>query len=267
MKKLSLLTLLVIGSLLLTGCSLESMRQQIEGLFGDLVKQDQQHEQWFVVTKKQVYEYYYPTQRTIQMQNMGLTQIPDFCRLVDQSDHANVYHIDLASNDIRVVDQDLSCFTFLQTLDLSFNQVDAVVTLGQLPMLRELSFEKNQLSSTSNLPAFPSLEKLSLGYNNLREVTNIDQYQNLLELELQHNQIEQIVGAENLQKLEKIKLEFNNLQQADFIEELTNLERATLRGNQIQQDLVERRSEITRRYIQGENDSDTSTGTATWTNQ
>ena len=109
-----------------------------------------------------VYEHYYEERNGIDMGSMRLTAIPDLCSLLDQKDHMEIWHLDLSNNAIKIVDQDLSCLAALKTLNLSYNAIEVVKTLGSLPNLVELKLHKNQLTSTSSLPFLPSLEKLNL---------------------------------------------------------------------------------------------------------
>lgn len=115
-----------------------------------------------MVTSEMVEEHFDRSIGYIKMQNMGLTTIPDFCTLVAREDHAIVTNINLSNNAIRVLDQDLSCFVNLKKLNLSYNQIQVVASLGELPKLQELLLHKNEIKTTENFPQYPALQRLSL---------------------------------------------------------------------------------------------------------
>lgn len=141
--------------------------------------------------------------------------------------------LDLSQNDIRVVDQDLSCFQYLQVINLGYNKIQEVISLGTLPRLKDLRLQKNEITSTENFPELTGLNKLNLAYNKITIVKDLEKLINLKQLELQHNMIEQFVGAEKMQQLERLKLEFNKLTNVDFLKEIKSLFTVSIGGNQI----------------------------------
>ncbi|USN55971.1 MAG: hypothetical protein H6765_05440 [Candidatus Peribacteria bacterium] len=163
MKKIAVLVLCLFSVSLLTGCSLDSLKQRYDALLGSAVQKDAEHQQGFTdLTQEQVYEKFVRKTKGIDLSTMNLAKVPDLCSLVKPEDHLEVWNISLANNNIKVVDADLSCFKFLQTLNLSYNDIQTIVSLGDLPMLKSLSLKKNQLETTDNLPELPSLEVLSM---------------------------------------------------------------------------------------------------------
>ncbi len=58
MKKGLLICLLFAFGVMLSGCSLEQARQWIEGKTTTVVKQDQQNEQGYILTREDVYAAY-----------------------------------------------------------------------------------------------------------------------------------------------------------------------------------------------------------------
>lgn len=162
-----------------------------------------------------------------------------------------VEFLSLAQNKIRVVDQDLSCLTKLRVLNLSYNEISQVVTLGSLPALQELLLHKNELEKADAIVAMdlPALQKLSLAYNNLKTLSNVDRLKNLTVLELQHNALEAVVGVERLEKLQELKLEFNQLTDLPFLDKLQSIKSLTTEGNSLADTISNKAKAIQAKYI------------------
>lgn len=238
MKKASIIVWLICLSVFVTGCSFDDIKAKLDSVVSTVIEKDQEKQQWFVVTSEMVYDAFDKSQGYINMRNMSLRGIPDFCKLLEATDYDNVRNINLANNNIQLVSQDLSCLENLVKLNLSYNQIEQVVSLWELPHLRELLLHKNEIESTQWFPDFPALERLSLAYNNLKEVTDIDHLVNLVTLELQHNNISTILWVENMKKLEQLRVEFNALQELNFIEELENLQLISAKWNNIAESII-----------------------------
>lgn len=131
----------------MSGCSLEQVRQWIESKTTTVVKQDQQNEQGYVLTREDVYAAYDTGLGYIKLENKGLTAVPDLCALLDPADQPNIRAVTLMQNQIRIVNTDLSCLVNLRSLNLSYNQVVSIQTLGSLPKLQELRLHKNAITS------------------------------------------------------------------------------------------------------------------------
>lgn len=225
------------------------MRTSFDGLINKIIKKDQQKEQWFEVTKELVYENYRQEAGYIGMKSMGLVEVPDFCTLLDETDHAKIRTINLQDNHIKLVNQDLSCLTNIETINIGYNEVDAVRSLWNIPSLKNLKLNKNNLASLVNFPEFEGLENLSLSFNKLKDVDGISWLKNLVTLELAHNQIESLVGVENLQKLQALKVEFNKLKDLKSIEDLNNLEFVSAAKNQLREALLEELNEMNESFL------------------
>lgn len=161
--------------------------------------------------------------------------------------------LSLAQNNIRLVDQDLSCLSNLKVLNLSYNDIVQVIQLGSLPKLQELLLHKNDLEQADAITEMdlPALQRLSLAYNNLKEFTNVDRLKNLSVLELQHNALETVVGVDNLEKLQELKLEFNKLTDLPFLEKLKgmNLQSITTEGNSLKDTIAAEAKAIQEKYM------------------
>lgn len=215
MKKL-FISLCCCGVLVLSGCSLSETTSKVNNFLDSVIKKDQQHEQWFEVTKEMLYSSFDKTAKRIDLSGNDLLSVPDICGLLDPEDYTEVRWLDISQNDIRILNTDLSCLTFLKSLDLSKNSIQSVQTVWSLPALQELNMEYNELTTTENFPDFPVLEKLNLAYNKLKEVKDLDHLKNLVILELQNNVIEHIVWVENLEQLKQLKLDYDKVKSWDI---------------------------------------------------
>lgn len=196
-----------------------------------------------MLTKADVYAAYDTGIGYIKLENRGLTLVPDLCMLLDSEDHSKIIALNLSNNKIRVVNRDLSCLTNLQSLNISYNQIEVVQTLGSLPSLIELRLHQNEIKTTKGFPNFPALQNLSLAFNQLKEVEDISHLKNLVVLELHHNLLEKIDGIEQLEKLEQLKLEFNKLKDGEIravADQLEKLSLLTAKGNELKEDLLNR---------------------------
>jgi hypothetical protein len=236
MKKIALLWILL-STLMLTGCSMQQVKDKFNELSNWVMQKDQQQEQWFTVTTELLEEKLYKEQWYLDLSKLWLTAVPDICKLMKPEDLTLIQIINLAQNRIRIVDQDLSCLTNLRVLNMSYNEIVDVARLGALPSLQELMLHKNKIESIEKLIGMdlPALEKLNLAYNKLKEIDSLGKLTNLIVLELQHNVLEKLVGVENLKKLEDLKLEFNKLKDIPFLEQLEKLKSITTEWNELKE--------------------------------
>lgn len=247
-KIISLILLIGITPLVLQGCSW-SIRTSFDGFINSLIKKDQEKQQWFVVSREEVYAHFDQERSHISMRSMELKAVPDFCELLKKEDHKKIKSISLQDNEITLVNQDLSCLVNLEIIDLSYNQVSAVRTLGELPSLTTLKLNKNKISSLVKFPDFPALENLSLSFNNLKNTAWIENLKNLVTLELAHNQLEELVGIENMERLEALKVEFNKLKELDGIRDLKNLEFVSAARNELKDTLLEELNAMNKKFL------------------
>jgi len=235
--------------LLVQGCSNNSVKTSFDWVINKIIKKDQQGQQGFTVTKDLVYDNFREEAWYIGMKDMWLVEVPDFCALMDEDDHPKVRTINLQQNKIKLVNQDISCLTNIETVNISFNEVDAVRSLGELPSLKSLQLQKNKITSLVNFPEFDGLENLTLSFNKLKDTSGIENLKNLVTLELAHNEIESLVGLENMEKLEALKVEFNKLKDLNGIEDLKNLEFVSAAKNQLKEKLLEEMNEMNESFL------------------
>lgn len=252
MKKGGVWIALVVMIMTLSGCSVSDLKQRVEQWVGRVMHRDQVNEQGFEVNRRFLLDALYEETGYMEISKSWLTAIPDICGLLTLEEASMVQILSLANNKIRIVDQDLSCLTNLRVLNLSYNQIVDVVTLGELPALQELLLHKNKIIQTETIGNMnlPSLNRLSLAYNNIKEVTNLGNLQNLIVLELQHNVIERMVGIENLDRLQELKVEFNKLTDLPFLDQLEQLKSITTAGNTLAETIENKAKEIQARFMQ-----------------
>lgn len=63
----------------------------------------------------------------LNLNRLNLSVIPDICELLTEEERQKVRSLDLSSNQISVVDTDLSCLPSLASVDLSFNGITEFV--------------------------------------------------------------------------------------------------------------------------------------------
>jgi Leucine-rich repeat (LRR) protein len=105
------------------------VKDSVSDFFDSVIKKDQQQEQGFEVTKLSLYDQFNESAKRIDLSDKGLLSVPDICELLDVDDHKNVWWLDVSNNNIRILNTDLSCLTYLKSLDLSHNEIQAVQTL------------------------------------------------------------------------------------------------------------------------------------------
>ncbi len=217
------------------------------------MQKDQVEEQWFVVTAELLLEHFDKETGYLNLSKLWLTAIPEICKLMKPEDLTILEFLSLAQNNIRVVDQDLSCLSNLRVLNLSYNEIVQVVTIGSLPRLQELLLHKNDLETADAITQMdlPALQKLNLAYNQLKEVKNLDHFKNLVVLELQHNALQTLVWVENVEKLQELKLEFNKLTDLPFWEQLKwgALQSITTEGNSLKDALSAEVKTLQEKYM------------------
>ena len=252
MKKGGLWIVLVVMIVTLSGCSVSTIKERIEQWVNRVMHRDQINEQWFEVNRKFLLDALFAETWYMDLNRTWLTAIPNVCGLLTLEEASMVQILSLANNKIRVVNQDLSCLTNLRVLNLSYNEIVDVVTIGDLPALQELLLHKNKITKTETIGNMnlPSLNRLSLAYNNIKEVTNLGNLQSLIVLELQHNVIERMVGIENLDRLQELKVEFNRLTDLPFLDQLQNLKSITTAGNTLAETIENKAKEIQARFMQ-----------------
>lgn len=249
MKKVTVLIVCLFAITILQWCTSWWVKTKVDWRVNALIKKDQEKQQWFILTKDELYASYDQVAQNIDLRDKGLVAIPDLCLLLDDIHEPFVKYVNLASNKITLANQDLSCLTSLHRLNLAYNDIEVIGDLWDLPSLEELYLQKNSISSTKSFPTFPGLKKLNLSYNKLKEVKWLDHLKTLVTLEMAHNQIEKIVWIEKLEQLKELKVEFNKLKELNSVDDLLELELVTAKGNQLKASFVEKLNKLNEEYV------------------
>ncbi len=173
MKKFLWMVLAFFCIILLTWCTTTWVKTTVDWWVNTLVQKDQEKQQGFVLTKELLYDEYDQDNQEIMLSDIWLVAIPDFCTLLNPADQSKLKNISLANNDIKYAAQDLSCLTWLERLNLAYNNIETIWNLWELPALRELLLQKNEIAAIQSFPNLPSLETLNLSYNKLKELSNL----------------------------------------------------------------------------------------------
>ena len=172
-----------------------------------------------------------------------------------ETTHNEITVINLSANEIGTFDQDLSCFTNLEELNLSYNWATELVQLWDLPNLKTLKLHKNALTTTSTISSagsFPMLEDLNIWYNELTDLIGIENLSSLVSLEAYHNKLESLVWVERLEQLEELKVEFNKLKSWDIeqILQMSAVQYITAKWNSVTESLLEEIKNSNNAYIE-----------------
>jgi len=185
----------------------------------------------------------------LSLAKLDLTEFPDICSMLTQEQMWQIKSLDMHTHSIQRVDVDLSCMPLLTEIDLSFGQIQEVISFW-VP-LKKLFLSNNKVSSLSLLKFDSSkLESLVLSNNELQNLKWVERFDALVNLEVHHNQIASIAGIESIKTLEKIKLEFNKLDSIRILNQLPNLWFVTATYNTIPEEQLEPWVQKTKSYIQ-----------------
>jgi Leucine-rich repeat (LRR) protein len=153
-----------------------------------------------------------PKLRVLELSNNRITRV-----LVDgdQQDF-QMSALNMSNNQIEYIDDRVSSFTELTTLNLSNNHLDTCPNVGSMRHLVDLRLDNNRIQTITSeqLQDCRKLRKLTMSHNRLVHVPDrIALLSELEELDLSHNKIRDyaLVTASQLTCLETLNLEYNYL--------------------------------------------------------
>ena len=182
---------------------------------------------------------------TLKLINEGLIDLVE-----EIGGYVHLRHLDLSGNKLPSADQlssipyiltlnisgsqltDLDCFnnadafTYLQTMDLSDNQLPALTAL-KLPRLIHLNLSGCQITDLSKFEGLPLLQTLDLSKNLIAGLQGCGNMPVLEKLNLQKNKITSILHIENVPKLTNIDFEGNLIEQLESEDVLPDLPAVT----------------------------------------
>lgn len=182
----------------------------------------------------------------LDLKGLNLTQVPAFCEIMTKPMLEDVLFIDLSNNKIQAIANNFTCFPNLKEVNLSYNQIQKLENLSNIPLMRAIDVHQNNLKKI-DLKGVPQLKTLLLGYNQLetRDLTDVWQLTSLEELELQHNQINSIADIAKLTALKKILVEYNQITEVVELDKLKNLEFVSVGENPLDRKVIQKWVEFT----------------------
>jgi Leucine-rich repeat (LRR) protein len=186
---------------------------------------------------------------SIDLSNMGLTEIPDLSMYAGKLVKLNLSHnkitnivkldaltnlqkLFLYNNQITKI-EGLETLTNLQLLWLYGNKITKIEGLNTLTILQELDLSYNKITKIEGLDTLTNLHELDLSYNKITKIEGLNTLTNLEKLNLWNNKITKIEGLNTLTNLKKLYLSFNQITKIEGLNTLTNLEKLNLWNNKI----------------------------------
>ena len=121
----------------------------------------------------------------------------------------------------------------LESLEISFNEIDKITFLNNLINLKSLDLRVNQISDSSFLSNLTGLQSLYLGSNKISDYSFLENLTGLQSLDLGKNQISDYSFLEKLTGLQSLYLGDNQISDISFLEKLTGLQSLNLTFSQI----------------------------------
>jgi internalin A len=132
--------------------------------------------------------------------------------------------------------QSIPALPNLEDLRVSYNPIEHLIGLPEMPKLRILDIGQNQIEDIKALAAFPCLEKLWVNYNQIKDISPLQKLRNLQELDLGSNPIKdnELSPLEDLQHLHTLCYSSNKVNDLNIFRGLCGLKVLDLGGNQIE---------------------------------
>ena len=127
-------------------------------------------------------------------------------------------------------------FDDVETLSLSYHNIQEIKNLVGLSRLTSLKLDNNTITRIQNLDHLVHLTWLDLSFNNIEQISGLTSLTKLKDLSLFNNSIETIEGLETLTNLEVLSLGNNKINDLDNLKDLrdfSNLKMLCLDDNPI----------------------------------
>ena len=121
----------------------------------------------------------------------------------------------------------------LERLDVRFNKITSLQTLGSMKNLTFLDVTFNSLENLNGLEELTSLESLYAEGNEIRSIPSGMDHQKLRRLVLCDNQLKNLKGIEGLKNIEDLNVSKNQLTNLKDIKGLRNLKELNVSENQL----------------------------------
>jgi len=175
----------------------------------------------------------------LNLSNKGYDKIPDFCN--NTVLNANIKIIDFSHNNIKKVDQDLTCLNNLEVIDFSYNDIDNFINLWKPRFLHTINLQNNKISNLGNLSKYKNIAHLNLDYNNIKSLNFLKNLKDLRVLGLQHNNISNLSWLDNFNQILSIDLSYNNISdkyQLKYLKNLHTLRKLYLKWNPLDKNII-----------------------------
>jgi len=166
---------------------------------------------------------------------MSFSRFADWCRHIDSLSKearrtVKVLLEKAETDDGEEAEQILSSMT---ELDLFYNRISDISSLGSLTNLTTLNLSYNRISDISFLASLTNLTTLDLSFNQITDISFLGSLTNLTTLFIWENQITDISSLGSLTNLTILDLCINQITDISFLGSLTNLSILGLSSNQI----------------------------------
>ncbi|CAD8145854.1 unnamed protein product [Paramecium pentaurelia] len=192
----------------------------------------------------------------INFEELIMNNLSGFKMVQDNSGyHFTILNIN--QKNIDALTQTFQNYKYIESIDLSGNNITEIVQLSQLPYLIRLNVEGNNikdLKSLANEEAYKSLKylnaasnklvelgpikvpliQLNLNDNKIEKMDTFDGNPKLRQLYLKRNKIAALTQFQNLPELKELKLSENKIKAIQGIELLTSIQILQLRKNLIE---------------------------------
>jgi Leucine-rich repeat (LRR) protein len=167
----------------------------------------------------------------LDLSGCGLPEIPE-----QISELGRLREVDLSRNWLRRLERrsPLRDLEYLETADLSHNEIEEIEGGWSPAGLRELDLRDNRIETTkTGMGDLAELRYLNLAQNSLSELEGLAWLKELEELVLSENRLASMKGMWGLRSLRRVDLRDNEIEAVPVLKILRDLEEADLRRNPV----------------------------------
>lgn len=163
----------------------------------------------------------------------SFTTKPRWMQAIEEERKRHTGHLILYDCQLSSIPKEVAEMTWLDTLALSYNQIETIENLSSLSSLRQLQLEHNAITKIEGLQGLSSLQILQLSSNQIKKIEGLQGLSSLQVIYLSSNQIATIEGLQGLSSLETLVLNLNQIIKLEGLEGLSSLQTLDLEANQI----------------------------------
>ena len=130
---------------------------------------------------------------------------------------------------------DLTKFTYLETLEIDGQTIDSLRFLSSLAYLKELKLTSCRIPTDdlSTIAALPALQKLTISDCGISTIAGLEKAQNLIYLDLKNNTIRNLDPLTALIRLQEVDLQHNALTSLNALSGLSELKKLDVSYNSL----------------------------------